>query len=481
MQISDFVLAKSGLYLDGEWVQTEKKIEVLNPFDYEPIGNAPFADKEHVTYAIDAAQAAFESFRFTPPAERAEMLALWASLIRENKDELIKMISLEQGKPLSEAASELSYGCSFLDWYVAEAHRIYGDIIESDKPDEKLLITRQPVGVVGAITPWNFPLAMITRKIAPALAVGCTVVCKPAEDTPFIAYALCQLAEDAGFPKGTINMITGDPAEIGEILCNDVRVRKVSFTGSTRVGKLLYRNCAEHVKKLTLELGGNAPFIVFESADIDAAIDGALFLKLRNSSQSCTCGNRFFIHTSVYDEFVKKFTERFSHMHVGQGMEDHDLGPLINKAAVSRVQELLASAVEEGATIAAGGSFVHGSCLEPTVITNVTHKMRIATEENFAPMVPIIRFSDEDPVVEWANSTNYGLAAYFYSDDYSQIMRVMDRLDYGMVGVNQAMMAKAQAPFGGIKESGMGKEGSMYGLDDYLERKYCCLKYNLKH
>ncbi|MCF7852266.1 MAG: NAD-dependent succinate-semialdehyde dehydrogenase [Simkaniaceae bacterium] len=478
MNITEFKLYHNQLFINGNWVSTHKKIDVLNPYDYQVIGQAPHASREQVIAAVDVADQAFNRYRFSTPQERRSLLMRLSQLIREYRDELARMMTLEMGKPLADALGEIEYACSFLDWFAEEAARIYGDIIQSDQVNQKLLVSKQPVGVVGAITPWNFPLAMVTRKIAPALAVGCTVVLKASEETPFVAYALADLIQRAGYPDGVINIITGDPCEIGEILCSDARVRKISFTGSTRVGQLLFQQAAPQIKRLSLELGGNAPFIVFESANIDAAVEGALYLKLRNSSQSCICGNRFLIQDSIYDAFVDRFQAKYQRLKVGNGFEDVDMGPVINKTAKDRILNLIHSAQNEGADLMCGGDAFYNSCIAPTILSGVTQQMKIANEEIFGPVVTLMRFKDEQEALEIANATQYGLASYFYSQDFSQMMRVNDRLMFGMVGINETKISKAQAPFGGIKASGQGREGSLYGMSDYLNIKYTCLTFD---
>ncbi|MDN3504115.1 MAG: NAD-dependent succinate-semialdehyde dehydrogenase [Rhabdochlamydiaceae bacterium] len=478
--ISESPFFYNELFINGKWVKPKKMYDVFNPFNYEKIGEAPFATKENVEQAISAAHNCFKSYRKSTPQYRSQLLKNWSKLCLEHKDELAKMITLEQGKTLEDAKGEIDYGLSFVDWFADEAKRIYGHNIQSDRPDQIIDVILEPVGVVGAITPWNFPFAMVTRKIAPALAVGCTVVLKASEETPYIAYALAHLAKQAGFDDGAINIVTGDPAEIGQILCSDVRVRKISFTGSTRVGKILAAQSAEHIQKLSLELGGNAPFIVFESADMEEALKGALYLKQRNGSQSCVCGNRFFIHDSIYDQFVEEFSNRFSKQKSGNGFDcDSDYGPLINQTARDRVLGLIESSVKEGAKIVCGGKASYNSCIEPTVLSEVQSDMTIAKEEIFGPVAPFYRFKTEEEVVEMANDTPYGLASYFYSKDFSQVMRVKNELKSGMMGINETVIAKPQIPFGGVKESGIGKEGSFYGIHDYLDVKCTITKYEL--
>ena len=449
------------LYINNQWVKTAKSIDVISPHDNSVVDQAPFATKEQVEEAINAAHAAFQTFQYETAQSKKELLTKWAALIRRDKAKLANLIHREQGKLLSEAEGEIEYGCSFLDWFAAETQRIYGDLIPGDHPNQSLIVSKQPIGVVGAITPWNFPLAMITRKVAPAIAAGCTVVIKPSEETPLVAYELMKLAEEANFPKGVLNMVTGDPDTIGKLFCSHPHVRKISFTGSTRVGKILSTNAAPYIKKLSLELGGNAPLIVFESASIEKALEGALFAKTRNSCQTCICANRLFVHTSHYDQFVDQFAEQFSKV---------ELGPVINQTAVERLTNLIQTTQDEGAELICGGTKV-----EPTVFANVTQEMSIANQEIFGPIAPFIRFDTEEEVIEMANATPYGLAAYFYSTDLAQITRVNRKLEAGIIGINETRTSKPQAPFGGMKESGIGREGSKYGIEDYLEIKYSCL------
>jgi succinate-semialdehyde dehydrogenase/glutarate-semialdehyde dehydrogenase len=408
---------------------------------------------------------------------RAAVLRRWHDLILENTDDLGLLMTLEQGKPLAEAKGEVKYGASFIEWFAAECQRAYGDIIPPHAAGLRLLVTKQPVGVVAAITPWNFPVAMITRKVAPALAAGCTVVLKPSEETPLSALALAELANRAGFPPGVLNIVTGmDAPAIGRVLTGSTVVRKLSFTGSTEVGKLLMRQSADTVKKISLELGGNAPFIVFDDADIDAAVEGAVISKYRNAGQTCVCANRIYVQSGVYEKFLEKFSAAVQKQKVGPGTEQGvTIGPLINQEALEKVERLVDDAFGKGARILTGGKSMTGTFYEPTVLADVTKGMDILGEEIFGPVAPVIRFETEEAVIEMANDTPYGLASYFYGRDIGRVFRVAEALDYGMVGVNTGLIATAVAPFGGMKESGIGREGSKYGLEEFMEVKYVCI------
>ena len=427
---------------------------------------------------IAAAELAQKDWAKSTAKERATLLRRWFGLINENQADLAQILTAEQGKPLAEAQAEIAYGANYIEWFSEESKRIYGDTIPQPSNDKRIMVVKQPVGVVACITPWNFPIAMLTRKIAPAIAAGCAVVCKPANATPLSALALTELADRAGFPKGLINIVTGRTAEIGaEITANPI-VRKLTFTGSTPVGKQLMAECAGTVKRISMELGGNAPFIVFEDADIDAAVQGALISKFRNAGQTCVCSNRFFIQEQVYDQFVNKFAAAVEKLKLGNGMEQGvNLGPLIDQKAVKTVCEFIDDAVVKGATIRAGGGPSElGDCfVEPTLLTEVNPSMRVFSEEIFGPVAPIFKFSTEDQVIQLANDTEFGLAAYFYSRDVGRIYRVAEQLEFGIVGINEGVVSNEMAPFGGVKESGNGREGSKYGLDDYLEIKYICI------
>tara|TARA_Y100000590_G_scaffold187691_1_gene213939 strand:- start:1318 stop:2769 length:1452 start_codon:yes stop_codon:yes gene_type:complete len=477
MDITNKKLFKQQCFIDGEWVDSQSKrtIDVNNPASQEIIGTVPNCGKEETIIAIEAAERSWNSWKSKTAKERSKILKNWFHLIEDNHEDLAKLMTIEQGKPLAESRGEITYGASFVEWFAEECRRVYGDTIPDILPDRRAIVIKQPVGVVGAITPWNFPSSMITRKCAPALAVGCPVVIKPASQTPYSAIALAVLAEEAGFPKGTINIITGSAKEIGLELSTNTKVRKLSFTGSTEVGKILLKQCATSVKKISMELGGHAPFIAFEDAEIDAAVEGAIQSKFRNTGQTCVCANRLFIHEKIYDEFTEKFAKKVNELKVGNGLEDGVLsGPLIDKHSLEKVKNHVSDAVSVGATIIVGGKMhsLGGTFFQPTVLINVTKKAKITYEETFGPVAPLYKFSSEDEVVKLANDSPYGLASYFYSRDIGKIWRVSEALDYGMVGVNTGIISKAETPFGGVKESGLGREGSKYGLDDFLEIKY---------
>jgi succinate-semialdehyde dehydrogenase/glutarate-semialdehyde dehydrogenase len=454
----------------------DKTFEVKNPATGEVLANVPDLDETHTRSAIEAASAAFPAWSSLPAKQRSKILRKWFHLIMANRSDLGKLLTAEQGKPLKEGIGEIVYGAGFVEWFAEEAKRAYGDVIPNSAPGSRILAIKQPVGVVAAITPWNFPNAMITRKVAPAIAAGCTVVIKPAEQTPLSALALAELAEEAGFPPGVLNVITTNhPAKVGKELTSNPLVKKLSFTGSTEVGKRLYAACAPTVKKISLELGGNAPFIVFDDADIDAAIDGAIVSKYRNSGQTCICSNRLFVHDKVYDEFIEKYASRVAELPVGNGFEDASaIGPLIDTEGFDKVQNLVSDAVARGAKVVTGGEphELGGTFFQPTVIANATAEMMVSSNEIFGPVAPVYRFTEEEDVITQANNTAYGLAAYFYGRDVGRIWRVAEALEYGMVGVNTGIISEVQAPFGGIKESGFGREGSKYGMDDYLNIKY---------
>lgn len=478
MRDIDLVLSRG--FINGEWVEANsgELVAVVNPANGEVITTVPDMGKQEAEAAVVAAHNAFLDWRKTTAKHRSSLLKKWFDLIVENADALAKLLTTEQGKPYKEAYGEVMYGASFIEWFAEEAKRVYGDIIPSANPNNRYMTIKQPIGVVTAITPWNFPVAMITRKVGPALAAGCTVVVKPGEDTPLCALAMAALAEQAGIPKGVINVVTTSrPAEIGDVLCQHSLVRKVSFTGSTPVGKLILRQAADTVKKVSLELGGNAPFIVFDDADIEKAVQGALISKYRNAGQTCVCTNRLYIHDAIYDQFIERYTQVVNELVIGDGLsESADIGPLINQKAVDKVDDLVAKAVEQGATLALGGkvSDVGAQFYLPTILTDVTEEMDIAHQELFGPVSTIFRFSDEDDVIRRANDTPFGLAAYFYTQNHSRVWRVGEALDYGIVGINEGIISTEVAPFGGVKESGSGREGSKYGIDDYLEIKYLC-------
>ena len=480
MHIQNKSLFRQQCFIDGKWLDadTGKKIIVTNPFDQAVLGSVPECSSVETTRAIHAAHTAFAKWRDLTAKQRSDLLWRWAVLIDENKEDLARIMTLEQGKPLAESRGEIDYGNAFIKWFAEECRRVYGDIIPSNKPKQHLLVLKQPMGVVGAITPWNFPVAMITRKCAPALAAGCTVVLKPAEETPFSALALAVLAEQAGIPAGVINVITGDPEKIGAELTTNPIVKKISFTGSTEVGKLLMKQSAATVKKVSLELGGNAPFIVFDDADLDAAISGVMASKFRNTGQTCVCANRIYIQDSIYDEFAKKLNDAVKKLNVGSGLiDDIQQGPLINDAAIKKVENHIADAIAQGAKILTGGKrhSAGKQFFEPTILIDVTSAMKISHEETFGPVAPLFRFKTEDEVIAIANATQFGLASYFYSRDMSRIWRVAEALEYGMVGINEGIISTEVAPFGGYKESGIGREGSRYGIEEYLEMKYLCM------
>lgn len=478
--LSNTNLLKEQAYINGEWVDADsgEKLEVNNPATGEIIASVPLMGTQETRRAIEAAEVAQKSWKKRPAKERCNILRKWYNLIMENQEDLARIITAEMGKPLAEARGEVAYGASYIEWYAEEAKRVYGSTIPAPSDDKRVLVMKQPIGVIASITPWNFPNAMITRKIAPALAVGCSSVMKPAEQTPLSALALCVLAEEAGIPAGLINCITGNPVEIGgEMTSNDI-IRKVTFTGSTGVGRLLMSQSAQSIKKMGLELGGNAPFIVFDDADLDAAVEGAMISKYRNSGQTCVCANRIYVQAGVYDEFADKLAAKVKELKVGNGFEDGvSQGPLIDDKAVAKVEDHLKDAVEKGGEILCGGQrhALGHSFFEPTIIKNVTKDMKVSREETFGPIAPLFKFEDADDVIAQANDTEFGLASYFYSKDMSNIFRVAEELEYGMVGVNTGILSNEAAPFGGIKQSGLGREGSVYGLDDYLELKYVLL------
>ena len=481
MQLNDSSLLRQQAYLNGEWCEADagERSEILNPADASPVGSVPNMGGAETRRAILAAQAAQPAWRTLAAKERSLKLRRWAELMLENQEDLARIMTAEQGKPLSEARGEVLYAASFLEWFGEEAKRVYGDTIPGHQPDKRIIVTKEPVGVTAAITPWNFPAAMITRKVGPALAAGCAMVLKPAPQTPFSALALAELAQRAGIPAGLFSVITADAQrsrEVGAELCANPIVRKLSFTGSTGVGIKLMEQCAPTLKKLSLELGGNAPFIVFDDADLDAAVEGAMISKYRNAGQTCVCANRIYVQAGVYDAFAEKLAAAVSRLVVGDGTrEGVTTGPLIDANAVAKVQRHLADATAKGARILAGGKALGGSFFEPTILTGVTAQMDVAREETFGPLAPLFRFDDEADVVRQANDTEFGLAAYFYARDLSRVFRVAESLEYGMVGINTGLISTEVAPFGGMKSSGLGREGSKYGLDEYLEIKYLCL------
>ena len=483
MQLNDSDLLRHQAYIDGQWCDASNGdvTEIFNPANGESLGVVPNIGGAQTRQAIEAAQAAQPAWRALTAKERAARLRKWYELMLANQEDLARIMTAEQGKPLTEARGEVLYAASFIEWFAEEAKRVYGDTIPGHQPDKRLIVTKEPIGVTAAITPWNFPAAMITRKAAPALAAGCAMVLKPAPQTPFSALALAVLAERAGIPAGLFSVLPADAErsrEVGAELCANPIVRKLSFTGSTGVGIKLMEQCAPTLKKLSLELGGNAPFIVFEDADLDAAVEGALVAKYRNAGQTCVCANRLYVHEAVYDVFAEKLAAAVAKLRVGPGDEAGVvIGPLIDGNAVAKVQAHLTDALEKGAKVLQGGKAheLSGHFFEPTVITDVTPDMRVAREETFGPLAPLFRFSDETEVIRQANDTEFGLAGYFYTRDLGRAFRVGEALEYGMVGINTGLISNEVAPFGGIKASGLGREGSKYGLDEYLEIKYLCL------
>ena len=467
-------------YIDGRWVDADDKstLDVINPVNQEIIGQVPNCGAEETNVAINAAAEAQKKWQKYPAKEKASILRDFYDLLCSNQDDLAKILTYEQGKPLAEAIGEIAYSASFIEWFAEEAKRVYGDLIPGHLHDRRTLVIKQPVGVVASITPWNFPSAMLARKVGPALATGCSLVCKPAKQTPFSALAFAYLAEEAGVPKGLLNVLTGNAQTIGKALTDSEVVRKLTFTGSTEIGKMLLKECANTVKRVSMELGGHAPFIVFEDADIEAAIQGAIAAKYRNSGQTCVCANRIYVHEDVYEEFSKGFTKEAGKLKTGQGFDPStDQGPLIDKAALAKVEEHVADAKNHGGQIALGGKphQLGGLFYEPTVIKDANDQMLVSYEETFGPVAPLFSFSSEEEVIERANNTPFGLASYFYTRDLAKSWRVSEQLEYGIVGLNTGIISTEMAPFGGIKESGMGREGSKYGIDDYLEIKYVSL------
>ena len=480
LELNDPELLKSQAYIDGAWVDADngETLAVTNPADGSTIVEIARCGSAETRRAIDAAHIAQRSWRRTTAKERALLLRNWFNLMMATQEDLARILTAEQGKPLAEASGEIAYGANFIEWFAEEAKRIYGDTIPQPSNDKRIVVLKEPVGVVACITPWNFPNAMLTRKVGAALASGCTVVCKPATATPLSALAFTELAERAGIPKGVINVVVGKTGEIGNELCDNAKVRKLTFTGSTEVGKQLIERCAGTVKRTSMELGGNAPFIVFDDADIDAAIAGCIASKYRNAGQTCVCANRLLVQDGIYDEFTAKLTEAVKQFKLGDGTEDGvNMGPLIDQKAANDVIEFIDDAVEKGAKVVAGGGLspLGGSFVEPTILTDVTTDMRVFREEIFGPVAPIFRFSTEEEAIAMANDTEFGLASYFYARDIGRIWRVSEGLEYGIVGVNEGVLSNEMAPFGGMKESGNGREGSKYGLDEYVEVKYLCL------
>lgn len=479
MQLKDPSLFRQQCYSNGEWTDADNgtTFPVNNPADDAVLGSVPDFGVAETRRAIDAAAAAFPAWAARTAKERAQILRRWFELIMANQEDLARLMTLEQGKPLSESRGEIAYAASFVEWFAEEGKRVYGDIIPSPQADKRIMVIKQPVGVCAAITPWNFPTAMITRKAAPALAAGCTMVLRPASQTPYSALALAELAARAGFPAGVFSVITGNAQVIGAELTASPKVRKLTFTGSTEVGKELMRQCAGTVKKISLELGGNAAFIVFDDADLDAAVNGALASKYRNTGQTCVCANRLYIQDGIYDAFAARLAEKVRALKVGNGLEDGVVqGPLIDRRALAKVREHIDDALSQGAKVLAGGKphALGGTFFEPTVLAHATPDMRISREETFGPVAPLFRFHTEADVIDLANDTRYGLASYFYSRDIGRVWRVAEALDYGIIGVNTGVISNEVGPFGGVKESGLGREGSRYGIDEYLEMKYVC-------
>lgn len=480
MNLNDPALFRQHCYIDGRWADADGKatIEVTNPATSDRLGTVPRLSKDEVSTAIDAADRAFPLWKARTAKQRASILRRWFDLCMEHQEDLAQILTLEQGKPLQEARGEIAYGASFIEWFGEEAKRIYGDVIPAHANDRRIVVTKEPVGVVAAITPWNFPNAMITRKAAAAMAAGCTVVVKPASSTPYSALALAELAERAGVPRGVLNVVTGSSDVVGSELTGNPRVRKLSFTGSTEVGKILLGECAKTVKKASMELGGNAPFIIFEDADLDQAVAGVMASKFRNTGQTCVCANRIFVHDRIYDDFADRLASAVSALTVGSGLEENvALGPLINPAAVEKVEQHIEDAKAKGASVYLGGKRheLQGNFFQPTILTNVSPDSMLMHDETFGPVAPLLRFSDEDDVIRQANDTTLGLASYFYTRDVGRVWRVAEALESGIVGINEGIISSELAPFGGVKESGIGREGSRYGIDDYIEIKYLCM------
>jgi succinate-semialdehyde dehydrogenase / glutarate-semialdehyde dehydrogenase len=480
MQLHDEKLFRQQCYVNGEWVDAMNRgtIAITNPATGETLGTVPRRGAEETRQAIEAADKALPAWRAKTAKERAQILRKWFDLMMANQDDLAQLMTAEQGKPLAEAKGEIAYAAAFIEWFGEEGKRLYGDTIPAHGTDKRIVVIKEPIGVCAAITPWNFPAAMITRKCGPALAAGCTMVLKPASQTPFSALALCELAERAGVPKGVFSCVTGSAGEIGGEMTSNPTVRKLTFTGSTEIGKLLMEQCAATVKKTSMELGGNAPFIVFDDADIEMAVKGAIASKYRNAGQTCVCANRLLVQDGVYDAFAKRLAEVAGEMKVGNGVENGVvIGPLIDMKAVEKVESHIADALKKGAHVVAGGHrhALGGSFFEPTVLADVTTDMIITKEETFGPVAPLYRFKDEHEAIKMANDTEFGLAAYFYSRDIGRIWRVAEALEYGIVGINEGIISTEIAPFGGMKESGIGREGSKYGIEDYLEVKYLCM------
>ncbi|MEG1031666.1 MAG: NAD-dependent succinate-semialdehyde dehydrogenase [Acinetobacter sp.] len=473
-------LFQQNAFIDGVWVeaQDQNRIDVINPANEEVIGSIPNMGKAEALQAVESSYQALQSWKALTAQARADLLLAWYKLTLEHAEDLARLMTIEQGKPLAEALGEVKYAASFIQWFAEEGKRIYGDVIPTTNAGQRFLVVKEPVGVVAAITPWNFPLAMITRKAAPALAAGCTIVIKPANETPYCALAIAKLAEKAGIPKGVINVITGKSAEIGSVFTSHEKVKKLTFTGSTPVGRLLMEQCAPTIKKLALELGGNAPLIIFEDADLDKAVQGAMLAKYRNAGQTCVCANRIYVHKNIYAAFSEKFVTAVKALKVGNGLDEGtQIGPLINEKAVLKAQKLIDDACAKGASVACGGKKheLGYSFFEPTVLTNVDRSMEIIDEEIFGPVAPLISFETDEEVIAQANDTIFGLAAYIYTENISRIFKVSEQLEYGMVGMNSTAISNEVVPFGGVKQSGVGREGSKYGLEEFMTIKYLCL------
>lgn len=480
MQLNNANLFKQQVYINGEWQAADQNqsFAVTNPATGAVIAQVPSVSAKQVEQAVEAAATALQSWKLTTAKERSLLLKKWYQLIMDNQEDLATILSTEQGKSMTESRGEIAYGASFIEWFAEEAKRSYGDVIPHDKHGRRLVVVRQPVGVVAAITPWNFPNAMITRKVGPALAAGCTVIIKPASETPLSALALVALAELAGIPKGVVNVVTGNAREIGGVLTSHPLVRKVSFTGSTQIGKLLMQQCSDSMKKVSMELGGNAPFIVFDDADLDRAVEGALASKFRNSGQTCVCTNRFLVQAKVHDAFVEKLATAVAKLKVADAFTaGAEQGPLINEKAVEKIQQHITDATAKGAKIVLGGQrhALGHTFFEPTVLVDVTSDMLVAKDETFGPLAPVFKFNSEAEAIQMANDTEFGLASYIYTESLSRAWRVGEALEYGMVGINEGIISTEVAPFGGIKESGCGREGSKYGIEDYQELKYMCM------
>ncbi|HEV2702743.1 MAG TPA: NAD-dependent succinate-semialdehyde dehydrogenase [Steroidobacteraceae bacterium] len=475
LALKNDALLRQAAYIDGQWVEAPRTLEVINPATQQLLGRVPALGAAETERAVAAAARAFESWRRVSAAERGSVLQRWFELILAHQDDLARLMTAEQGKPLSESRGEIVYSASFIEWFAQESRRIYGQVIPGHMPDKRLVVLREPVGVVGAITPWNFPSAMITRKVGPALAAGCTVVLKPSELTPFSALALAWLGSQAGVPAGVFNVVTGEAVAIGEVLTTDPRIRKFTFTGSTRVGKMLAARCMGTVKHVSLELGGNAPFIVFDDADVEKAVEGAMISKFRNTGQTCVCANRMLVQRGIHDQFVERLCTKVAALVIGDGLEGAtQQGPLINPAAVEKVERHVENAVTQGGKLRAGGARIRGNFFQPTVITDVSAQAALFREETFGPLAGIVKFDTEAEAIALANDTTAGLAAYFYTRDLNRAWRVSEALQYGMVGLNTGLMSTTVAPFGGVKESGLGREGSSFGIAEYLETKLVC-------